>query len=77
LKTGIVPLQWINIETIGQPPPPRYSHSMNHSEDQNILVIFGGRCDFASKKSKHQQILNDIWILFLENLTWYECKRAG
>jgi hypothetical protein len=50
---------------------------MSHSEDQNILVIFGGRCDYATKKSKNQKILNDIWILFLENMTWYEIKRVG
>ena len=53
LKVGSIPLQWVNIETFGTPPSPRYSHSMSYSEDQNILVIFGGRCDFATKKNKH------------------------
>lgn len=45
---------------------------MTYQEDQNILVVFGGRTDFPTKANKYQVILNDIWVLFLENLVWYE-----
>mmetsp|Transcript_25600 Transcript_25600/g.19365 ORF Transcript_25600/g.19365 Transcript_25600/m.19365 type:complete len:127 (-) Transcript_25600:34-414(-) len=50
---------------------------MDLSEDQNLIVIFGGRCDFASKKNNYQQILDDVWVLFLENLRWYQVKLKG
>jgi len=35
---------------------------MNFSQEQNILVLFGGRCDVQTKSSKNQLVLNDIWI---------------
>ena len=54
LKIGKLPLVWKTIEPEGKLPPPRYSHSMSLSEDQNLLVVFGGRCDFASKKYNYQ-----------------------
>ena len=72
-----MPLEWKDILTSGQDPPPRYSHTMTYSEEQNTLVVFGGRCDFAGKKTNFQQILNDIWILFIENLTWYKAHISG
>ena len=50
---------------------------MNYSEEQNILVVFGGRSDYAQKKYNYYQILNDVWVLFLENLTWYEANTTG
>ena len=40
-------------------------------------MVFGGRCDFAAKKYNYQQIFSDVWVLFLENLTWYEAKLTG
>ena len=40
-----------------------------------MIVVFGGRCDFAAKKYNYQQIFNDVWILFLENLMWYEVSK--
>ena len=33
LKTGGIPLTWVNVETQGAPPYARYSHSMTYSED--------------------------------------------
>lgn len=77
LKTGKLFLQWRKVETQGLPPPPRYQHTMSYSEDQNLLIVFGGRCDFASKKNNFHQILNDLWLFSLENHTWYEVKQSG
>lgn len=30
-----------------------------------------------TKSNDYKQILNDVWMLFLENLTWYEVKTYG
>eukprot|EP00347_Sterkiella_histriomuscorum_P004971 403358389 len=77
LKCGKLPLEWKEIRTLGKMPPPRYNHSMNYSEEQNLLVVYGGRCDFAAKKTNYQQILDDVWVFFLENLTWYQVICTG
>ena len=39
--------------------------------------MYGGRCDFALKKNNYQQILNDLWVLWLEELKWYEVEQTG
>lgn len=71
IKCGRFPLEWKEIKSSNASPSPRYNHSMNYCEDLNIIIVFGGRCDFANKKNNYQQILDDVWILFLENLNWY------
>ncbi|CDW75223.1 kelch motif family protein [Stylonychia lemnae] len=77
LKTGRVPLEWKEVKSVSKDPPPRYNHTLNFSEDQNLLVLFGGRCDFAAKMTNYQQILNDVWVLYLDNLCWYEVQCSG
>lgn len=51
--TGKSQLEWKKIQTKGKMPCARYCHSMNFSDEQNILVIFGGRCDLSNKKSNN------------------------
>lgn len=63
LKLGQKPLKWIVPETVGQPPAPRYQHTMNYYEALNCIIIYGGRNDRA-------KFLGDISVLYLENLTW-------
>jgi hypothetical protein len=45
LRVGVKPLQWLQPETKGSSPPPRYSHTLSHVEQMNCLVVFGGRND--------------------------------
>ena len=65
---GKKPLEWINIETKGKPPVPRYFHTMNFYERGNYIIIHGGRNDIFSENSA----LNDTFLLNLENFEWME-----
>ena len=71
LKVGIKPTEWVSADVAGTPPMPRYGHSMNYYPEKSILIIFGGRNDenFANSGESN---LNDVWILYLEKLTWVE-----
>lgn len=62
-------LKWIVPKVAGKPPSPRYGHSMNYYPDRSILVVFGGRNDSNFDKYGHSY-MNDVWILYLEKLTW-------
>ena len=53
----------------GKPPTARYGHSMNYYPDRNIIVVFGGRND-DNFYEYGQSYMNDVWILYLERLTW-------
>ena len=70
LIMGKKPLEWINIETKGKPPVPRYFHTMNFYERGNYIIIHGGRNDIFSENSA----LNDTFLLNLENFEWMEVK---
>lgn len=72
LKLGSYPLKWIEPETRGIPPQPRYLHSMNYFQDLNIIIIYGGRNDKNS-----QPILSDICILNIFNLCWSKVSLHG
>ena len=66
LITGKKPMEWVQPETKGKPPSPRYFHSMNYYEKGNFLIIHGGRNDNMSESSA----LNDTYIFDLENFDW-------
>jgi hypothetical protein len=66
LKIGKKPLDWVKLETNGEPPRPRYAHSMNFYEEGNYLIIHGGRNDYSSSNFA----LNDTFILELFRLDW-------
>ena len=66
LVTGKKPMEWVQPETKGKPPSPRYFHSMNYYEKGNFIVIHGGRNDNISESFA----LNDTYILDLENFEW-------
>ena len=69
LKIGIKPCEWIKCDnTIGKKPCPRYFHSMNYYENNNFVIIHGGRNDSKSDSFA----LNDTFILDLGNLNWIE-----
>ena len=66
LVTGKKPLEWIQPNTKGKPPCPRYFHSMSFYERGNFLIIHGGRNDSLSDNIA----LNDTFLFDLENFDW-------
>eukprot|EP00347_Sterkiella_histriomuscorum_P019572 403341123 len=77
LRTGKKQLEWQTLDTKGKQPCARYSHSMEFSEEQSLIVVFGGRCDLQTRSSSGQQVLNDIWVLLLSTLIWCEVQAIG
>ena len=70
LLLGQKPLQWVKIDTKGNPPSPRYFHSMNYYEKSKYIIIHGGRNDNLSSSSG----LNDTFILDLLNFNWIKIQ---
>ena len=66
LVTGKKQLEWIQPNTKGKPPSPRYFHSMSFYERGNFLIIHGGRNDSISDNIA----LNDTFLFDLENFDW-------
>jgi len=57
--------RWLQIKTKGQPPKPRYMHSLDYYEKDNILIVSAGRND-----QEKEVVMNDIWVLYLDQLLW-------
>ncbi len=74
IKLGMKPLKIITANTIGTKPFPRFGHSMNYFEEQNIILIYGGKNDKLIGKN---MIFGDMFALNLENLNWSEVKLHG
>ena len=70
LITGKKPLEWVQPQTKGKPPSPRFFHSMSFYERGNFLIIHGGRNDAMSESSA----LNDTYIFDLENFDWLKVE---
>ena len=70
LITGKKPLEWVQPQTKGKPPSPRYFHSMSFYERGNFLIIHGGRNDAMSESSA----LNDTYVFDLENFDWFKVE---
>ena len=60
-------------KTVGDPPCPRYMHSLNYMPAINKVVLYGGRNDFLP----NGQILNDIYLLKLHSLEWVKVLVGG
>lgn len=67
LRIGRKPLTWINLNTRGIKPEPRYACSMNFNEDSGWLIIHGGKNDKSG-----DMFFNDTFIIDLLTFTWYE-----
>ena len=63
---GQKPIFWNKIKTNGNPPCPRYYHTMNYFEKSNFLIVHGGRNDILSSTSA----LDDTYVLDLTNFGW-------
>ena len=70
LVTGKKTLEWVQPNTKGKPPTPRYFHSMSFYERGNFLIIHGGRNDTMSENSA----LNDTYLFDLENFDWLKVE---
>ena len=70
LIMGKKPLEWVQPETKGKIPSPRYYHSMNYYEKGNFLIIHGGRNDDESESFA----LNDTYIFDLEHFEWMKVE---
>ena len=70
LVTGKKTLEWVQPQTKGKTPTPRYFHSMSFYEKGNFLIIHGGRNDLMSESSA----LNDTYIFDLENFDWLKVE---
>ena len=66
LVLGQKPIFWNKIKTNGNPPCPRYYHTMNYFEKSNYLIVHGGRNDILSSTSA----LDDTYVLDLTNFGW-------
>ena len=71
LRPGKRPLVWVKPSTTGNPPSPRYYHTMLWNEHINSLVIYGGRNDETGVSYA------DVHILRLENLMWIRAIITG
>ncbi len=65
LIIGQKPLEWIQIDTKGQPPTPRYMSSMDYFEEGNYLIIHGGRNDYSIN-----MVLKDTFVIEMSKLEW-------
>ncbi|GAX80447.1 hypothetical protein CEUSTIGMA_g7886.t1 [Chlamydomonas eustigma] len=63
-------MEWHLQPCKGEKPTPRYNHCAMYDEDNNRLVVFGGRT--AERKR-----LNDVWFLDLEKWHWYRPNTEG
>ncbi len=70
LIMGKKPLEWVQPETKGRTPSPRYYHTMNYYEKGNFLIVHGGRNDDESESFA----LNDTYIFDLENFEWMKVE---
>ncbi|KXZ51889.1 hypothetical protein GPECTOR_11g323 [Gonium pectorale] len=63
-------MEWHNQPCKGDKPTPRYNHAACYDEENNRLIIFGGRT--AERKR-----LNDVAFLDLDTWTWYKPSTEG
>ena len=58
------------ITTSGKGPCARYQHSMNYCDYLNIIIVYGGRNEGATKSKKSMLMLNDMFILSVDTMVW-------
>ncbi|CAG9334048.1 unnamed protein product [Blepharisma stoltei] len=75
LNVGGKTLSWTKPVTTGEPPSPRFQHSMAYNDRAKVLCVFGGRIDTGG--SSHYTCFNDIHILKLDNLMWATLRVFG
>lgn len=64
---------WTRLETVGKPPTPRHSHTVEVLK--KYLIVFGGRND--TFYSHYNGLVTDIGVLDLTNLNWQSISSEG
>ena len=65
------PSEWVNVATVGTPPPVRDGAALVSDETGNRLLLFGG-------EDSGGQVLGDLWQLTLDGVpTWSELTPGG
>lgn len=65
------------MRTSGKGPCGRYQHTMNYCAALNILVVYGGRNETMIKSGKSTPMLNDMYVLAIDIMTWTEIEING
>ena len=73
LKTDKWPFYYREVRAEGQPPKPRYHHTMNYMPFIQKLAVFGGINDASVQNS----YLNDLYLFSLNNLSWTQVILKG
>ncbi|KAL4468807.1 hypothetical protein ABPG74_005310 [Tetrahymena malaccensis] len=74
LVTSTRPMHFIQPQTIGKKPEPRYNHSLTYNSKLKILVVYGG---MNENLQNDQTFYDDLFILQLNDLQWFECATIG
>ncbi|EAR89155.2 kelch motif protein (macronuclear) [Tetrahymena thermophila SB210] len=74
LVTSTRPMHFIQPQTIGKKPEPRYNHSLTYNSKLKILVVYGG---MNENLQNDQTFYDDLFILQLNDLQWFECATVG
>ncbi|KAL4500675.1 hypothetical protein ABPG72_003099 [Tetrahymena utriculariae] len=74
LVTSTRPMHFIQPQTIGKQPEPRYNHSLTYNSKLKILVVYGG---MNENLQNDQTFYDDLFILQLNDLQWFECATVG
>jgi hypothetical protein len=69
---------WLQLTTLGSPPPPRFAFGIDYDPLRDRLIVVGG--DGAQVQSQPNYYMNDVWTLPLsgsEALQWSQLSVAG
>ena len=75
MPIGKGPKGWKILKVSGRPPCPRYFMSMEHFEQSNMIIIFGGRTE--SEINQDNFSLNDVFLMSLKHPQWYHLNCKG
>ena len=71
LKINDSPVKFVNLQTNGEKPAPRFGHTMGFLSSCNHLAIFGGI------GSNYGETFGDLWTISIEKLSWNKVKISG
>jgi hypothetical protein len=69
----VVQGEFMNIKTQGEPPCPRFGHSMSYLPVNQSILISGGRNDSLCK-TNITPLLNDLYLFMLDQKVWIKVK---
>ena len=69
----VVQGEFIHIKANGEPPCPRFGHTMSYLPVNSAIIIAGGRNDTLCKQNV-TPLLNDIHLFLLDQKVWIKVK---